>query len=218
MSMEHLIKDGQIADLLEDYIELSKVINAIPKELEESLSKIELAVSILPKQLDSMLQVKINAISEAATEAEDEAKKVIAGLVSDIRIEGEKEKDIILKNLYLRFNEEVTSFHTQMNNGLSKINEASVKLGAISKTKDASILPVLIVGIVCAVLSLGGGILGTKLSSHSTNNEVYELKRTIGAMNAGKQEILKTLPKKQSDTLDKLFLEKANSYLSEKGN
>ena len=37
-------------------------------------------------------------------------------------------------------------------------------------------------------------------------------------MNAGKQEVLKSLPKKQSEILDKVFLEKANSYLNEHGN
>lgn len=67
-SLSEEFKDQKINDILEDYIALSKKIEAIPQELSDSLSGMQKAVDELPEQLI----YPIEKIAEAVEMAEKE--------------------------------------------------------------------------------------------------------------------------------------------------
>lgn len=70
MSIKEDLMNAATADLLEQFIELEKHVQAFPDKLKDDLSQVTKAIEELPSNIDSKLKVKLESIFELVEEAQ----------------------------------------------------------------------------------------------------------------------------------------------------
>lgn len=210
MSFTEEFKDAKINQLLEDYNELEITINAIPKKLEDSLRIVKEAIELLPIQLDNNLKDKIQAIIEVSEQAEKNTKTAAENQAKEFSIHADAIKT-----------EALASFKIALDNSLSlvmkELKEASNGVNKLTKEKKASPTPLVLVGILCALLSLGGGFLGTAIWNKSyldnANAQVAYKDKVLNASLKGKDALIATLPPSLTKKANETYLKAADEEL-----
>ncbi|CNK26138.1 Uncharacterised protein [Yersinia aldovae] len=204
------LKDAKIAEILEDYLALEKKIDEIPQRLESSLSLISEAVSELPDQLDAKLNDKIQAIISVAENAESEAKNASKTIIKELKDEAEIIKLEAIKALYTVITKEVEI-------GIKGINEAAKKIEGLAKAQNQSITPVLITGLLCALLSVGGAFVGTMIWNKTfldkAHSELILKDKALNASIAGFNAVIESLPAQQAKKVNDIYLDAADKSL-----
>lgn len=203
-------KDAKVNQLLEDYIELEKKIAAIPQQLESSLSTVKEAIELLPVQLDSNLKEKIQSIIEVSEQADKNTKIAAESQAKEFSIHADAIKT-----------EALASFKIALDNSLTpvmkQLKDASNDVSKLTKEKKTSPAPLVIVGALCALLSLGGGFLGTaiwnKAFLDAAKNQIVYKDKVLNANFKGKDALIKSLPPAIAKKADEAYLKAADEEL-----
>lgn len=203
-------KDAKVNQLLEDYIELEKKIAAIPQQLESSLSTVKEAIELLPVQLDSNLKEKIQSIIEVSEQADKNTKIAAENQAKEFSIHADSIKT-----------EALASFKIALDNSLTpvmkQLKDASNDVSKLTKEKKTSPAPLVIVGALCALLSLGGGFLGTaiwnKAFLDAAKNQITYKDKVLNANFKGKDALIKSLPPAIAKKADEAYLKAADEEL-----
>lgn len=203
-------KDAKVNQLLEDYIELEKNIAAIPQQLESSLSTVKEAIELLPVQLDSNLKEKIQSIIEVSEQADKNTKIAAENQAKEFSIHADSIKT-----------EALASFKIALDNSLTpvmkQLKDASNDVSKLTKEKKTSPAPLVIVGALCALLSLGGGFLGTaiwnKAFLDAAKSQIAYKDKVLNANFKGKDALIKSLPPAIAKKADEAYLKAADEEL-----
>lgn len=203
-------KDAKVNQLLEDYIELEKKIAAIPQQLENSLSTVKEAIELLPIQLDSNLKEKIQSIIDVSEQADKNTKIAAENQAKEFSIHADSIKT-----------EALASFKIALDNSLTpvmkQLKDASNDVSKLTKEKKTSPAPLVIVGALCALLSLGGGFLGTaiwnKAFLDAAKNQIAYKDKVLNANFKGKDALIKSLPPAIAKKADEAYLKAADEEL-----
>lgn len=203
-------KDAKVNQLLEDYIELEKKIAAIPQQLENSLSTVKEAIELLPVQLDSNLKEKIQSIIDVSEQADKNTKIAAENQAKEFSIHADSIKT-----------EALASFKIALDNSLTpvmkQLKDASNDVSKLTKEKKTSPAPLVIVGALCALLSLGGGFLGTaiwnKAFLDAAKNQIAYKDKVLNANFKGKDALIKSLPPAIAKKADEAYLKAADDEL-----
>jgi hypothetical protein len=149
-------KDAKVNQLLEDYIELEKKIASIPHQLESSLSTVKEAIELLPVQLDSNLNEKIKSIIEVSELADKNSKIATENQAREFSILADSIKTEALASFKIALDNSLTPV-------LKQLKDASNDVSKLTNEKKKSPIPLVIVGVLCAILSLVGGFTGTAI-------------------------------------------------------
>lgn len=210
ISFTEEFKDAKVNQLLEDYIELEKKIAAIPQQLESSLSTVKEAIELLPVQLDSNLKEKIQSIIEVSEQADKNIKIAAENQAKEFSIHADSIKT-----------EALASFKIALDNSLTpvmkQLKDASNDVSKLTKEKKTSPAPLVIVGALCALLSLGGGFLGTaiwnKVFLDAAKNQIAYKDKVLNANFKGKDALIKSLPAAIAKKADEAYLKAADEEL-----
>lgn len=209
LKIDELLK-AKISAALEDYIELEKKIDAIPERLKDSLDIIARAVESLPNQLDSQLQNKIEAIIEVSNHADNEARLAAKTQVETFKLEA----DVIRTDCLAAFK---IALENNVKPVILELSAAASNVKNQTKKNNQSPTPLILTGVICAVLSLIGSFAGTtvwnKIFLDSANSELAYKSKVINASFKGKEAMLKTLPASMAKQANEAYLKAADEEL-----
>lgn len=116
MSNFESLKDAKIADMLEDYLELEKLIKNLPLltenkllEFKNDILSLEDALKVAPAAYDQAFRTKLNTLIDVAIELESFAKVQQAQLKSDFRDEIKTQTKLLSHTIAKEVTEQVTT-------------------------------------------------------------------------------------------------------------
>lgn len=209
IKLDELIK-AKVENALEDYIELEKKIDAIPSRLETALNTVASAIEMLPSQIDSKVNEKIKSMIEVSEQADKNTQIAAGNQAKEFSIHADAIKT-----------EALASFKIALDNSLTpvmkQLKDASNDVSKLTKEKKTSPAPLVIVGALCALLSLGGGFLGTaiwnKAFLDAAKNQIAYKDKVLNANFKGKDALIKSLPPAIAKKADEAYLKAADEEL-----